>query len=211
MTRLFSSILICALFAEVLYAEQSRVSNKNSSLTVNAGPAQTVTLPAPAMLAGSVVALPKRSSAVSTWTVTSGPGAVNFANPAAASTSAAFSSAGTYVLTLTATSSTKLTTRSSVTITVNPAVIVTLPPPAPVVAANKLAWDAVSGADGYNLYRTDGGCDDLSTFRKANAQLITAIPYSDDPTGAGAWCYFVRAVNSAGEGAASDVIWVPTK
>ena len=55
-----------------------------------------------------------------TWSMTSGPGTVTFGNINAASTTATFSTAGTYVLRLTA-SDTVLTAYAQCTITVNPA------------------------------------------------------------------------------------------
>lgn len=190
---------VCSLEAQVV-----RVSNRNSSLTVNAGAAQTVTLPDAAQLNGTVTPKPSTLRTTIAWSKTAGPGTVTFASPNAAATSAQFSIDGTYILTLSASTS-KLSAKSNVTVTVNPAPIV------PTVSVNNLAWDTVAGADGYNLYRTDGACDDLATFQKANSQLITAIPYGDPPGTAAAWCYFVRAVNASGESAASNVIWVPTK
>src|SRR5262249_34835340 len=53
------------------------------------------------------------------WSKNSGPGTVTFANGSALTTTATFSTAGSYVLRLTA-SDTALTSSSDVTITVNP-------------------------------------------------------------------------------------------
>ncbi len=69
---------------------------------VFAGADQTVTLPAAASLAGSVVDPDGPTVGPVQWTKTSGPGAVVFANPASLNTTATFSAVGTYVLTLTA-------------------------------------------------------------------------------------------------------------
>ena len=87
---------------------------------VNAGANQAITLPAGASLAGTVNddGLPNPPATVTlTWSKVSGPGTVNFANPNAASTSATFSLAGTYVLRLTASDGT-LNNADNVTITV---------------------------------------------------------------------------------------------
>ncbi|MDS4031599.1 MAG: hypothetical protein RKO66_16215 [Candidatus Contendobacter sp.] len=77
----------------------------NQAPQVNAGADQTLTLPASANLNGTVSddGLPNPPGAVTiTWSKDSGPGAVTFANVHAASTTATFSAAGTYVLKLTA-------------------------------------------------------------------------------------------------------------
>lgn len=193
-------------------AQAVKVTTRNQSLTVNAGPNQTITLPAQATLNGSVVAKPGSLKPVITW-LSSGSGAVTFSNPSSAVTTASFTTAGIYVLSLTGTTP-KMHATSYVTVTVNGPVIP--PNPNPTPKTNTLSWEAVAPTptapvDGYNLYKTDGGCDDPSTFIKANAQLITTIPYIDDPTPAAALCYFVRAVNSIGESGPSNIIWVPTK
>jgi hypothetical protein len=90
---------------------------------VNAGSNQTITLPAAANLNGTVTddGLPNPPGAVTvTWSKTSGPGTVTFANPAAKVTTATFSAAGTYVLKLTASDS-ALTASANTTVTVNAA------------------------------------------------------------------------------------------
>jgi hypothetical protein len=101
---------------------------------VSAGADQTITLPAGASLNGTVTddGLPNPPHTVlTTWTVLGGPGTVTFANPNAATTTATFSLAGTYVLNLAAYDG-EFTTNSQVTITVNPLVVVNQ---APVVNA----------------------------------------------------------------------------
>ena len=90
----------------------------NEAPAVNAGPDQAVVLPASASLAGTVTddgvsGLP----VVISWTKTSGPGTVTFGTPNAASTTASFSLAGTYVLTLTANDG-ELTGSDTITVTV---------------------------------------------------------------------------------------------
>ena len=76
--------------------------------------------PAAATLDGTVTddGLPNPPGAVTTtWTRTSGPGTVTFANAAAVDTTATFSQAGTYVLRLTANDG-ALTASDEVTVTV---------------------------------------------------------------------------------------------
>ena len=100
----------------------------NRAPVVDAGPDQTITLPALANLAGTASddGLPAPPGAIAlTWSVVSGPGTVSFGNASAAVTTATFSAAGVYVLRLTA-SDGALATPSEVTITVNAAVV--LPP-----------------------------------------------------------------------------------
>ena len=82
-----------------------RVENKPP--VVNAGPDLAVKLPANANLAGSVVddGLPVGSTMSQTWTKFAGPGTVTFENASALSTTASFSSPGTYTLRLTASDS----------------------------------------------------------------------------------------------------------
>jgi hypothetical protein len=94
----------------------------NSAPVVDAGPNQTITLPAGASLAGSVSddGRPNPPAAVTvTWSKGSGPGTVTFGNASAVSTTATFSTAGTYVLRLTANDG-ALATTDSVQITVLP-------------------------------------------------------------------------------------------
>ncbi|MCW1914108.1 DNRLRE domain-containing protein [Luteolibacter sp. GHJ8] len=79
----------------------------NEIPTVSAGPDQAATLSGSAVsiaLNGSASddGQPAGSTLVTTWSRVSGPGAVTFADPASATTTATFSTAGTYVLRLTA-------------------------------------------------------------------------------------------------------------
>jgi hypothetical protein len=77
----------------------------NQPPSVNAGLDQTVTLPSAASLDGNVTddGLPSPPGAVTTtWSKLSGPGTVTFGNANAVDTTATFSTAGNYVLRLTA-------------------------------------------------------------------------------------------------------------
>ena len=91
----------------------------NQAPTVNAGTDQTVTLPNSATLTGTVSddGLPN-GTLTRTWSKFSGPGTVTFGTPTANTTTATFSSAGTYVLRLTA-SDGALSSSDDVTVTVN--------------------------------------------------------------------------------------------
>jgi len=98
----------------------------NQPPAVNAGPDQTISLPAPASLAGVVRddGLPSPSNLVVTWTKISGRedsdgGTVVFADPHAAVTTATIGASGTYVLRLAA-SDGAVTVSDDITIIVTP-------------------------------------------------------------------------------------------
>ncbi|HEV8427371.1 MAG TPA: RHS repeat-associated core domain-containing protein [Pyrinomonadaceae bacterium] len=98
------------------------VHPENQPPVVNAGPDQTVRLPAAVTLNGSATddGWPFGSTLTTSWTKVSGPGAVTFANAASPVTTAQFSIEGTYVLRLTADDS-RFTVSDECTITVLPA------------------------------------------------------------------------------------------
>ena len=93
---------------------------RNHPPVVDAGQDQTIKLPASAGLRGTVTddGLPRGSSVTATWSMVSGPGAVVFADPNAAVTTASFSVSGVYILRLSA-SDTELTASDDVVITVS--------------------------------------------------------------------------------------------
>ena len=95
----------------------------NVAPSVEAGPAQTITLPSSTTLKGvfSDDGLPDSPGVVTTtWTKVSGPGTVTFGNAAAVNTTVSFTEAGTYSLRLTADDS-DLRAFDDTTITVMPA------------------------------------------------------------------------------------------
>jgi RHS repeat-associated protein len=96
---------------------------QNNPPVVNAGPNQVITLPDNVVFlqgAASDDGLPAGSLLTTTWSLVSGPGAVEFGNPNAAITTALFTAPGVYDLRLSANDSQYLAA-SDVTITVNPA------------------------------------------------------------------------------------------
>jgi len=96
----------------------------NQPPVVNAGPDQTITLPAAASLSGTVTDdnLPNPPAIVTTtWSVVAGVGTVTFANAANRTTTATFSAAGTYTLRLTASDS-ALSASDDIVVIVNPPV-----------------------------------------------------------------------------------------
>ncbi len=102
----------------------------NQAPVVNAGTAQTVTLPAGATLSGSATddGLPNPPGALTyAWSKVSGPGTVSFGNTANASTTASFSIAGSYVLRLTANDGV-LSASDELTVIVSPVGTVNVPP-----------------------------------------------------------------------------------
>lgn len=86
----------------VLYTFDSPPSNQ--APVVNAGVDKTATAGTPVTLNGTATddGLPQPSSLSLQWSLISGPGSVTFGSSAAATTSATFSAAGTYVLQLSA-------------------------------------------------------------------------------------------------------------
>jgi len=94
----------------------------NQAPTVNAGPDETITLPAAADLNGTVVddGLPAPPNLITTWSKQSGPGDVTFGNVNEVDTTATFSTDGEYVLRLTADDG-ELSAFDDVTITVSAA------------------------------------------------------------------------------------------
>jgi uncharacterized repeat protein (TIGR03806 family) len=92
----------------------------NLAPVVNAGSDLAITLPASASLAGSASDDGRPGPLTVAWSTVSGPGTVAFANPAAATTTASFSAAGTYTLRLSA-SDGALTSSDDVVVTVAPA------------------------------------------------------------------------------------------
>lgn len=154
-------------------------------VTITASPS-TLTLPATTSLKGTVTVVSTESPVAVTWTKTSGTGTVTFGNTHAVTTSAAFSKAGTYILTLTATTS-RLSASASVTVTVlNGAVPV------------NMAWDAVSDPYlvGYNVYRsTTSG---VFSGPPLNNTPQGGTTYSDNTVITGhTYYYIVRSVNTA--------------
>ena len=92
----------------------------NQAPFVDAGPDQTITTPSAVSLSGTVGDDGLPTGVVTTkWTKASGPGVVTFANSNASSTTATFSTTGTYVLRLTV-SDGVLTARDTVTVVVRP-------------------------------------------------------------------------------------------
>ena len=99
------------------------LSPGNQPPLVDAGSPQQTTLPTTTLTLSGTVAddgLPANGTLGSRWSQVSGPGTVTFADPAAAGTTARFSSLGRYVLRLSA-FDTELTSTDDLTVTILPA------------------------------------------------------------------------------------------
>jgi RHS repeat-associated protein len=112
------------------------VSTANQPPVVNAGPSQTITLPASTVtLSGSVTddGLPVGGALTQVWSELSGPGPVTFGSPNSPVTTVMFVQQGVYALRLTASDS-QLTSSADVTIVVD-AAPPTGPPPTAAITS----------------------------------------------------------------------------
>ena len=150
----------------------------NQPPEVSAGPDQTVTLPTPATLAGSVTddGLPTGSSVTSTWSEISGPGVATFTDPASASTTVTFSAPGSYTLRLTATD-TELQASDDVVVTVQ-AEGTTTPRGFGRRELRRRGGEGGHGRGGARQRRGEHGVQHLDDHRRAQ------VPRRDDPPGA---------------------------
>lgn len=211
--RLFVTLLSCLALATICVScTTSKRHPTNHPPRVNAGPDQTITLPATAALKGKATddGLPMRILTVN-WSKQSGPGTITFSNATAVATTATFSEPGTYVVRLTATD-TVLTTSDDLTVTVNPPVLVNRPPqadagpdqtitlPATAVLKGKItddglpaggtlsaSWTKLSGP-GSITFANPAASDTTATFAEAGTYVLrltasdSALTGSDDIT-----------------------------
>ena len=132
-------LLLLALGALLLAAALKVIAQSppnNAAPVANAGPDQTITLSDQATLRGFATddGLPNPPAALSyQWSELIGPDSVTFGNAAAASTTAAFTTEGTYMLQLTATDG-ALSGDDTVVVTVYSA---PSPPPSPTPTPNQ--------------------------------------------------------------------------
>lgn len=192
------------------------VNGMNKAPEVNAGVDQAVTLPNDAALSGTATddGLPADSSLTVSWTMVSGPGTVTFTNPAAAATTATFSTDGTYVLRLTAIDS-ELTSTDEVTVTVNPeqpkpTVVITSPGDGSELTTRTPVVGTVSGGQWRLEYRPGG--DALSpsgwtVISSGSAPVQNGPLGTFDPTTLLNGNYTVRLV-ATNAGGRSSFTWV---
>ncbi|MFM2091681.1 MAG: hypothetical protein RLZZ127_2170, partial [Planctomycetota bacterium] len=186
----------------------------NTAPVVAAGADQTITLPAGATLNATVTddGLPAPSALTYTWTRVSGPGTVTFTTPTAVDTTASFSTAGTYVLRLTA-SDGALSANDTLTVTVNPAPVLNA---APTVNAGANRTITLPATAALNATVTDDGLPAPSALTYAWAKVsgpgtVTfATPTAEDTTASfsAAGTYVLRLTVSDGALSANDAITV---
>jgi hypothetical protein len=172
----------------------------NSAPTANAGPDQTITLPAGVSLNGSVTddGLPTNTVA-NTWALVTGPGAVTFGNPSVAATTATFSVAGMYTLRLTATDG-ALSASDEVIITVDPA-----PPPdttPPIISSVQssaithqsatITWNTNEPTDARVNYTPSGGATQSSPLQPALTTAHTVTLNNLTPSTLYQYCVLSR-------------------
>jgi len=169
-------------YAFATYQDSSSVWHDSSSINftvsaatsvtqppvVNAGANQTITLPSCATLTGTA-SDPSGLPLTTTW---SGPAGVTFGNVNALSTTACFSTSGTYALTLTASDGT-LTSTSTVTITVSSA---TSTSPGVLTISTALALDKTTVTAGQTLNATVTYKNTGSSAITVNAVVIASRP-----------------------------------
>jgi uncharacterized protein YjiK len=126
------------------------VSLPNAAPAVDAGPGQTITLPASATLDGMVIddGLPDPPALTTEWTKSSGPDEVTFDDASAVDTTASFSTGGVYVLRLTANDGGAPDVYDEVTITVNQAPIVEAGPDQIITLPDSAILDGMVTDDG---------------------------------------------------------------
>ena len=153
----------------------------NTSPVVSAGDDQAITLPSTASIAGTINddGLPLVPGAVTaTWTKVSGPGVVSFAPTNAASTTVTFSTAGTYVLRLTASDGAG-SGSDDVTVTVaaapTPPSITQQPAPATVAIGQPATFSVVAAGSAPLSYQWMRDSVDIPGATSASYTLPTAI------------------------------------
>ncbi|HEX7183230.1 MAG TPA: RHS repeat-associated core domain-containing protein [Thermoanaerobaculia bacterium] len=185
----------------------------NDAPVVEAGPNQTLTLPAAATLNGSVTddGFPEGGALTSQWSVVSGPGPVTFADRTQTATTATFVDPGTYVLRLSASDS-QLTSSDDVTVTASapagakPTVSLTSPADGAEVTTFTDVTGSVSGGIWKLEYRLDG--DAASTapwtvFASGNGAVSNAKLGVLDPTMLLNGTYAIRLTATTVGGSAS--------
>ena len=174
----------------------------NQPPAVDAGPDRTITLPAPAQLAGAVSddGLPDPPGEVTlSWSQVSGPGTVTFADAGAPDTTAAFATDGVYVLRLSAIDG-ELDASDEMTVTVQAAV--------PTLAETWRRWETtlISDKDYADPY-TDASV--AVTYTGPSGQVLSSLGFWDGEDrfkirfmfpAAGTWTWVTTSSDSSNEG-----------
>lgn len=75
--------------------------------------------------------------------------------------------------------------------------------------SSTFTWAAVTGAQGYNLYKAPGSC--TATFVKVNSTPITLLTYTDTGMLDGEVnCYYLKAFDANGESDPSGTMLITT-
>jgi hypothetical protein len=140
--------------AKVSAIQVAAAAGVNQAPSVNAGPDQSITLPANSVaLAGTASddGLPSPPAALTyAWSMFSGPAAVTFSAPSSLNTNATFTAAGTYTLRLTVSDS-QLVTTDDLVVTVNggdvtpPTLTITAPANNATVSGSSVPVSATAG------------------------------------------------------------------
>lgn len=203
------------------------IPNNNLPPVVNAGPNQTITLPTNSVTLNGTVTddgLPVGGTLTQFWAAVSAPGTVTFGNSLAASTTATFSSAGVYVLRLTASDS-ELSSSSDVTITVvgsggttGPQTLTLAPAIAgPNVTGTSQTLTATlmnnnSPVSGTTVTFTVTGANATTGTGTTNANGIATFTYLGAASGKDSVTASATASGNPVQSAASSVSWVtPTQ
>lgn len=184
---------------------------RNQAPVVDSGEEQTIELPAPAELRGTVTddALPRGSPVTVAWSVVDGPGEVTFADPSAAATTATFSVPGVYTLRLSA-DDTEFTVSDDVVVTVlkneapsanaGPDATITLPTDTATLAGTATDDGLPTGSTLAVTWKKVSGPGDV-TFADASNAATTAT-FSVDGE------YVLELTASDGELSSSDTVTV---
>lgn len=176
------------------------LNGTNKAPTVNAGADQTVAHPTAVNLVGTANddGLPIDSSLAFSWTRISGPGTVTFGSASALQTSASFSTAGTYVLRLTASDS-ALSGSDDVTITQTapPTVSISSPADGATIPARTSIVGSVSDANNWRVeysLNEEGIAPVWTTLATGTTPVTNAALASFDPTVLMNGVYSIRLV-----------------
>jgi RHS repeat-associated protein len=182
------------------------LNGTNKAPTVNAGADQTVAHPTTVNLAGTVTddGLPIDSTLSFSWSKVSGPGTVTFATPSATQTTATFSTAGTYVLRLTA-SDTALPASDDVIVTQTPPPTATFSSPADgsTITGRTDFIGTISEGSNWRLeysLNEDGVAPTWTTLNSGNTPVTNGTIGTFDPTVLLNGLYTVRLVATNGAG-----------
>jgi hypothetical protein len=161
----------------------------NQPPTVNAGTAQTITLPTSSVQLSGTATDADGTIASYSWTQVSGPATASFSSPAAAATTASgLTTAGSYTFRLTATDNAGASAYANVVITVNDAP----PPPTTSIHIEAETYSAMSGIQTETTTDAGGG------LNVKGQDLNDWMDYSVNVPVAGVYTLNFRVANNSG-------------